>query len=106
MMRNFLLAGTAAVVVGLAASSAFAFPANSPYAIWEPEAVDQGIAPYGGFAGDRRYDAGVPRHREFIEPGLNEGRSAFVEGDPDPYGDQFGWTVQTPEDSTYYSRGR
>jgi hypothetical protein len=45
MMRNFLLAGTAAVVVGLAASSAFAFPANSPYAIWEPQAVDQGIAP-------------------------------------------------------------
>lgn len=105
-MRNFLLAGTAAVVVGLAASSAFAFPANSPYAIWEPQAVDQGMTPDGGFAGDRGYDADLPRHRDVVGLGLNEGRSAFVEGDPDRYVDPFGWTVQTPEDSNYYSRGR
>ncbi len=107
-MRNFLMAGSAAAVVGLAASSAFAFPPNSPYAIWIPQGVDQTLIPDGTFAdGGSGYDARRARHRYGDRYGtMTEGRSAFIYGDPETRVDPFGWQVESPEDSTFYSRGR
>jgi hypothetical protein len=93
-MRNVLMAGAAAVALTLGASSAYALPPNSPYAIWVPQSVD-GYSGYGN-------DAGSPSLLQALAPGLNEGRSAFTPSEPVPYGS----SVVTPEDSTYYSRGR
>ena len=93
-MRSFLMAGAAAVALALGASSAYALPPNSPYAIWLPQSVD-GAQGYG-------YDAGGPSLLQALVPGLNEGRSAYVSGEPAPYNSP----ITSPEDSTYYSRGR
>ena len=79
-MRKFLLIGTAATSLVFGAAGAYAIPANSPYATWEPQAVDPGVA-----------------------GPMNEGRSAYVDGQ-DAYAPVA--TIPTPEDSTYYSRGK
>jgi hypothetical protein len=84
-MRNFLTAGALAITLALGASSAYALPPTSPYAIWVPQSVDQ---PAGS-------NDGVPG-------AVNEGRSAFVARDADSNSSQ----TMTPEDQTYYSRGR
>lgn len=96
-MRNYVIAGAAAAAIVLGASSAYALPPNSPYAIWVPESVDQGMpAPNGAFAGSDSL-------LQALEPGaMNEGRAAFVAGEPSDSGMQ----IETPEDRTYYSRGR
>ena len=44
-MRRLLLIGSAAATLILGASSAYAVPPNSPYAIWAPQAVDGAMAP-------------------------------------------------------------
>ena len=74
-MRNLILAGAAALTLALGASSAFALPPNSPYALSEPQAVDQGA--------------------------ISEGRAAYENGVQAP-----AWQLTSPEDSTFYSRGR
>jgi hypothetical protein len=74
-MRNLILAGAAALTLALGASSAFALPPNSPYALSAPQAVDQGT--------------------------MSEGRAAYENRDSN-----FTWQFASPEDSTYYSRGR
>jgi len=84
-MRKLLVLGTIGAAFALGAGAAYALPANSPYAIWEPQSVDPGWAPAG-------------------EPAINEGRSAFVEGSPGY--DSFAPSIATPEDRTYYSRGK
>lgn len=93
-MRNFLMAGAAAVALALGASSAYALPPNSPYAIWVPESVD-GYSGYGN-------GAASPSLLQALVPGLNEGRAAYAPSEPAPYSS----SIMTPEDSTYYSRGR
>jgi hypothetical protein len=93
IVRNFIIAGAAAAAIALGASSAYALPPNSPYAIWVPESVDQGVpAPNGAFTGSNFDAAGSS----------NEGRAAFVSGDSGTTG----MLTETPEDRTYYSRGR
>ena len=93
-MRSFLMAGAAAAALVIGASSAYALPPNSPYAIWVPQSVD-GNPGYGA-------DAGGPSLLQALVPGLNEGRAAFAPGEPAPYASP----ATSPEDSTYYSRGR
>jgi hypothetical protein len=102
-VSSFIIAGAAAAAIVLGASSAYALPPNSPYAIWVPESVDQGLpAPNGAFAGSDSYTTGSSL-LEALEPGvMNEGRAAFVSGGPADSGMQ----IETPEDRTYYSRGR
>jgi len=39
-MRKLILLGTIGISLALNAASAFAITANSPYAIWEPQAVE------------------------------------------------------------------
>ena len=39
-MRKLVLLGAIGMALALNAASAFAITANSPYAIWEPQAVD------------------------------------------------------------------
>jgi len=93
-MRTMLIAATtAAATLALGASSAFALPPNSPYAIYVPQSVDQGTASGGGYVDQA--------------PGaMTEGRSAFVDRAPSAAPDIA--VPQSPswEDYTYYSRGR
>jgi hypothetical protein len=99
-MRNLLTAGTLAIALGLGASTAYALPPNSPYAIWVPESVDQPAASNDGFAGRTATD---PSFFQALAPrAMNEGRSAFVSGDVGADHSQ----LMPPEDWTYYSRGR
>jgi hypothetical protein len=94
-MRKLFLIGSAAAALTLGAASAYAIPPNSPYAIWEPQAVDGQMAPPA-------YDQGGP---SLLNPfGLFEGRSAYVAPDSAP--DMTPWQATTTEDSTFYSRGR
>ncbi len=93
-MRSFLIAGAAAAALALGASSAYALPPNSPYAIWIPQSVD-GNSGYG-------VDGGGASLFQALVPGLNEGRAAYAPGEPAPYNS----SITSPEDSTYYSRGR
>jgi hypothetical protein len=93
-MRSFLIAGAAAAALIVGASSAYALPPNSPYAIWVPQSVD-GNPGYGS-------DAGGPSLLQGLVPGLNEGRAAYAPSAPAPYAAP----AMSPEDSTYYSRGR
>ena len=39
-MRKLILLGTIGMSLAFGAANAFAITANSPYAIWEPQAVD------------------------------------------------------------------
>jgi hypothetical protein len=86
IVSNFIIAGTAAAALVLGASSAYALPPNSPYAIWVPQSVDQGVAPpngafTGGNTGPDSYATGSS-FLQALEPGaMNEGRAAFVSGD-------------------------
>jgi hypothetical protein len=97
IMRNTLLLATTAALVGLTAINAYAYgnlaPQASPYALIAPQTVEP-----------------VP---------MTEGRSAYTNGDPGflaifgvqpNFGAQLGHAnhapVVTPEDNTYYSRGR
>jgi hypothetical protein len=74
------LFGIAAAALSLGAVDSYALPANSPYAIWEPQSVDSGAAP------------------------MSEGRSAYAPGES---GETFmAPRISTPEDTTYYSRGK
>lgn len=92
-MQKLLLIGAVGAAVALGSANAYALPANSPYAIWLPQSVDSGVAPMVG------------------EEPMREGRSAFVQGGPADLqtapGYDYGATnVQTPEEQTYYSRGK
>jgi hypothetical protein len=99
-MRNLLTAGALAIALGLGASTAYALPPNSPYAIWVPESVDQPATSNGSFAGRAATD---PSFFQALAPRTTEeGRAAFVSGDAVSSGSQ----IVTPEDQTYYSRGR
>jgi hypothetical protein len=94
-MRRLLLIGSAAATLILGASSAYAIPPNSPYAIWAPQAVDGAMAP-------EDYSGGP----NLLNPlGLFEGRSAYEAPAPDTL---YGAPVQltSTEDATYFSRGR
>lgn len=94
-MRNLLLIGSAAAALTLGAASAYAVPPNSPYATFEPQAVDGQMAPPA-------YDEGGP---SLLNPfGLFEGRSAYVA--PGYIADMAPWNAATPENYTYFSRGR
>ena len=93
-MRNILMAGAAAAALIVGASSAYALPPNSPYAMWVPQSVD-GNPGYGS-------DAGGPSLLQALVPGMNEGRAAYAPSEPAPYAS----SIATPEDNTYYSRGR
>jgi hypothetical protein len=109
MMRNILLAGTAAAVLGLGVTSAYALPPTSPYAIWVPQSVDQGLN--GGPEYDQTDNGFVAAPPQYYGRGaMTEGRSAYVSRyDEDsaaaPAQDLSTENV-TPEDRTYYSRGR
>jgi hypothetical protein len=95
-MRNVILIGSTAAALIFGAASAYAIPPNSPYATWEPQAVDGQMAPGS-------YDESGPN---LLNPlGLFEGRSAYVERDT-PAPDMTPWQATSPEDSTYFSRGR
>ncbi|MGD0721151.1 MAG: hypothetical protein ABR970_08900 [Roseiarcus sp.] len=82
-MRKLLLLGTIGAAFAFGAAGAYAVPANSPYATFEPQAVDPGLTPDGQL--------------------VSEGRSAYVAGGA-AYGLETG--IPTPEDRTYYSRGK
>ncbi len=85
-MHYVFLAGAVAAAIALGSVSAFAlenhnlYPDSSPYSVLTPDSAFS-PAPYQG--------------------GMREGRAAFV-------GDNRGATpsIETPEQSTYYSRGR
>jgi hypothetical protein len=103
IMSKFIVAGAAAASIILGASSAYALPPNSPYAIWIPQSVDQGFPASNGAFGGSNSDATGSSSFPARRPGAtSEGRAAFVSGDPDANG----MTIETPEDRTYYSRGR
>jgi hypothetical protein len=103
IMSNFIVTGAAAAAIVLGASSAYALPPNSPYAIWIPQSVDQGFPASNGAFGGSNSDATGSSSFPARRPGAtSEGRAAFVSGDPDANG----MTIETPEDRTYYSRGR
>jgi hypothetical protein len=88
-MRNLILTATTVAALVLGSASAFAIgggniaPEASPYALLAPQTL--GAPAFGG--------------------GLYEGRSAFV-GEQAAPAAVAPWAVQTPEDRTYYSRGR
>jgi hypothetical protein len=99
-MRNLLAAGTLAIALVVGASSAYALPPNSPYAIWVPQSIDPPAAWNDGSAGRVATD---PSFLQALAPrAMDEGRSAFVSGDVGSNDSQ----VMPPEDWTYYSRGR
>jgi len=75
-MRNAILIGTIGAALTLGAANAYAFPPSSPYAIWNPQGVDQGFV---------------------------EGRAASIDGSGMG---QETTVVQNPEVYTYYSRGK
>jgi hypothetical protein len=77
-LRNAILIGTIGAALAFGAANAYAFPANSPYAIWNPQGVDQGFV---------------------------EGRAAYVDGNGMAYEPTMTQS-QSPEDYSYYSRGR
>jgi hypothetical protein len=95
-MRNLILLGSTAAALMFGAVSAYALPPNSPYAIWEPQAVDGQMYPqsYG--------DSGPSLLNPF---GLFEGRSAYVEREG-VAADMTPSQYTSPEDATYFSRGR
>jgi hypothetical protein len=88
-MRNVIFTAATVAALVLGSASAFAIgggniaPEASPYALLAPQTL--GAPELGGR--------------------LNEGRSAFV-GEQAAPAVVAPWAVQTPEDSTYYSRGR
>jgi len=65
-MNKLLILGMATAGLTLAAASAEAgVPYNSPYAIWEPQAIDPEISPDG-----RAFVSGAPRYaRDAYNPG-------------------------------------
>jgi hypothetical protein len=90
-MRNLLLTATAVAALALASGSAFAIgsgnlaPEASPYAILAPVTTEPGAPDLGRVA--------------------HEGRAAFTNDRAAP-ATVAPWAVQTPEATTYYSRGR
>ena len=93
-MRNILLIGSAATALMFSVAGAYAIPPNSPYAIMQPQAVD-------GQMGAQANEAGA---FSLLNPfGMIEGRSAYVERDNS---EMTPWQATTPENSTYFSRGR
>ena len=111
-MRKTLIFGCTALAVSLGAASAYALPPNSPYAIWSPQAVDPPAVDYGpgyGAYAPNNYGYVAPAPDAYGAPPMVEGRSAYVEGDRQPYAERpYGMeqTIPTPEDQTYFSRGR
>jgi hypothetical protein len=96
LMRNLIFIGATAAALMFGAVSAYALPPNSPYAIWEPQAVEGQMYPqsYG--------DSGPSLLNPF---GLFEGRSAYVERES-VASDMTPSQYTSPEDATYFSRGR
>jgi hypothetical protein len=101
-MRKMLYLGITGAALLLGAASAYALPPNSPYAIWTPHAVDRAMPPegqiYGGpnVYGTARRESGerIKGQSTYVYPDTESG----LRGDP--------WQDVSPENRTYYSRGR
>jgi hypothetical protein len=80
-MRTMLIAGTAGLFLALGGASAYAVPPNSPYATMVPPgAVD--------------YNAPGYNYGTYYNPGVVEGRSAYVE--------EPGYVYRAPAYRPYY----
>jgi hypothetical protein len=65
-MRNLLLFGTVGAAIVVGAGGAYAIPSNSPYAIWEPQAVEAQMSE-GRAAYDQGSAAGAPQRPSWEE---------------------------------------